>query len=702
MVKYNFFFNFFKLIKKCIRGCIILNTWYINVGALTSKPFAFKAWSWELETSYIVNISDGLADKIRIDLKGLEVVRVLPWLNNKNMEKWISDKIRFSYDGFSFNWINKFYLWKKLIFVPLIYLILFSNNNLFKKYFKYFLKNNNFLKKYWSFKNSKIAFFEYYFSFIKIYNFFSNLFYNYSSIEFLYKNTELGLNKFLYKGLYLQYVPFNLNLNTFLKLNNLILKKYLKKFLKKYSQVSTKKLELIFSNFYSFNFEKLYFFVYFTMFNKHVMKNFNLFSPIIASDLLITKYINEGNFFFLKNFNKNIFWNIINFKTKNLFKNFSYISFFNEKDNFLWGSFVFLLGSNIWLNAPRLHLSLRRFVWLNSIDILSFANNDFLLFDNLNIGFDLNVLKNIFLGKHWVNNFFVKKNNIYIILGLEFIENLKFSILFKNLKLLNGFYWNFVFNNLFNSNLNKIKNKKINFFTTFFIFLFLPKLISQTFKLYLDYKFTFLKKMWIYKTFSNNKKINSNLNLFFNLVEFKQYKYLLKTFFNVKNSLNVLVESSISNSWISKIIDFIIPISNFIENFNVYKTYQGFINKSLFIKFGPWLSKNIIIYLSILNSVRVFPYFWLLDFNYFNIKLIYLTISSWLIGLTKKYYFFKKKIIIELPLTFLFLKKDVKNNINLIQKTNFWNSNLSFIRASKYAKLGYNLSKKINKTFQML
>jgi len=71
---------------------------------------------------------------------------------------------------------------------------------------------------------------------------------------------------------------------------------------------------------------------------------------------------------------------------------------------------------------------------------LSFANNDFLLFDNLNIGFDLNVLKNIFLGKHWINNFFVKKNNIYIILGLEFIENLKFSILFKNLKLLNGFY----------------------------------------------------------------------------------------------------------------------------------------------------------------------------------------------------------------------------------------------------------------------
>nr|YP_009004107.1 NADH dehydrogenase subunit 11 [Tsukubamonas globosa]BAO51949.1 NADH dehydrogenase subunit 11 [Tsukubamonas globosa] len=64
------------------------------VGALTSKPYAFKARPWELQSKETVDVLDPFCMKIRVDLNPFEVVRVLP-LNNK----WISDKTRFSYDG---------------------------------------------------------------------------------------------------------------------------------------------------------------------------------------------------------------------------------------------------------------------------------------------------------------------------------------------------------------------------------------------------------------------------------------------------------------------------------------------------------------------------------------------------------------------------------------------------------------------------
>ena len=186
--------------------------------------------------------------------------------------------------------------------------------------------------------------------------------------------------------------------------------------------------------------------------------------------------------------------------------------------------------------------------------------------------------------------------------------------------------------------------------------------------------------------------------------DFFKYKKYLKTFFKIKNSINIFLESAITNVLIDKNIDLIVPISNFIENFNIYKTYQGFTSKSLFVKFGPWLSKNILIYLSILMSIKIFPYFWLLKLNNFNIKIIYLNICTWLTGLSKIFVFKKKQFFLY---TFMhnittFNKTKSSFNINFITKTNFWNSNLSFIQSSKYVKLGFNLYKKTFKTFQML
>jgi NADH-quinone oxidoreductase subunit G len=69
------------------------------VGALTSKPFAFKARSWELAKTESIDVLDAVGSNIRIDSRGLEVMRILPRLNEEINEEWLADKSRFAYDG---------------------------------------------------------------------------------------------------------------------------------------------------------------------------------------------------------------------------------------------------------------------------------------------------------------------------------------------------------------------------------------------------------------------------------------------------------------------------------------------------------------------------------------------------------------------------------------------------------------------------
>jgi NADH dehydrogenase (ubiquinone) Fe-S protein 1 len=73
------------------------------VGALTSKPYAFKARSWELQGVDSIDIFDSLGSSMRIDVKGNEVMRVLPRRNDLLNEEWISDKVRFFHEGAKVN-----------------------------------------------------------------------------------------------------------------------------------------------------------------------------------------------------------------------------------------------------------------------------------------------------------------------------------------------------------------------------------------------------------------------------------------------------------------------------------------------------------------------------------------------------------------------------------------------------------------------
>ncbi len=87
------------------------------VGALTSKPYAFVARSWELQRLESIDYFDAIGSNITINtrnnslLKNLNsdlninkypsdsIVRILPRLNEDINDEWISDKTRFVFDG---------------------------------------------------------------------------------------------------------------------------------------------------------------------------------------------------------------------------------------------------------------------------------------------------------------------------------------------------------------------------------------------------------------------------------------------------------------------------------------------------------------------------------------------------------------------------------------------------------------------------
>ncbi|KAF9917929.1 NADH dehydrogenase (ubiquinone) 78K chain precursor, 5-prime end [Lobosporangium transversale] len=69
------------------------------VGALLSKPYTFNARPWELKNTESIDVLDALGSSIRVDSRGVEVMRILPRLNEDINEEWISDRTRSAYDG---------------------------------------------------------------------------------------------------------------------------------------------------------------------------------------------------------------------------------------------------------------------------------------------------------------------------------------------------------------------------------------------------------------------------------------------------------------------------------------------------------------------------------------------------------------------------------------------------------------------------
>ena len=69
------------------------------VGALTHRPWAFNARPWEFIKTETIDVMDAIGSAIRVDVRGREVMRILPRNNDAVNEEWISDKTRHIADG---------------------------------------------------------------------------------------------------------------------------------------------------------------------------------------------------------------------------------------------------------------------------------------------------------------------------------------------------------------------------------------------------------------------------------------------------------------------------------------------------------------------------------------------------------------------------------------------------------------------------
>ena len=67
------------------------------VGALTSKPYRYSARPWELISHSSISPHDCVGSNIRIDVRGNQLMRVLPRENENVNEIWLADRDRFSY-----------------------------------------------------------------------------------------------------------------------------------------------------------------------------------------------------------------------------------------------------------------------------------------------------------------------------------------------------------------------------------------------------------------------------------------------------------------------------------------------------------------------------------------------------------------------------------------------------------------------------
>lgn len=70
------------------------------VGALTSKPFRFKARAWELSQKDHISPFDSWGSNLHYHVRRGQILRCVPKENESINEVWLSDRDRFGYEGF--------------------------------------------------------------------------------------------------------------------------------------------------------------------------------------------------------------------------------------------------------------------------------------------------------------------------------------------------------------------------------------------------------------------------------------------------------------------------------------------------------------------------------------------------------------------------------------------------------------------------
>jgi hypothetical protein len=155
------------------------------MGALTSKPFAFTARSWELFSCNTYDYSDTVFSPIVIDIRGNTVTRVLPKIDSNPISEWISDRARFSYDSFKVKPQDKIFMFKFSSTITVFNLVFFFKrfNKFFQNYPKFDISSSLRFKNFSSFVGTNVFYSSrfdfrnsFYFDFYQTPSTFTNLF----------------------------------------------------------------------------------------------------------------------------------------------------------------------------------------------------------------------------------------------------------------------------------------------------------------------------------------------------------------------------------------------------------------------------------------------------------------------------------------------------------------------------------------------
>jgi len=90
------YINLSGMLESELSGCLID---VCPVGALTSKPFAFKSRSWESRRAESICTLDGTGSNIQVINRSGDLLKVIPAIKDDLNIEYIGDKTRFSYDG---------------------------------------------------------------------------------------------------------------------------------------------------------------------------------------------------------------------------------------------------------------------------------------------------------------------------------------------------------------------------------------------------------------------------------------------------------------------------------------------------------------------------------------------------------------------------------------------------------------------------
>ncbi len=77
------------------------------VGALLQAPQNFEYRPWELRKIPSIDVMDAVGSNIRLDVRGPQVMRILPRINEDVNEEWISDKTRHHADALVRNRLDR-------------------------------------------------------------------------------------------------------------------------------------------------------------------------------------------------------------------------------------------------------------------------------------------------------------------------------------------------------------------------------------------------------------------------------------------------------------------------------------------------------------------------------------------------------------------------------------------------------------------